>query len=66
MKREKIFAEQGLAGHELTSMLVDHKAGDAQWNQGKTFGFVYHPGEQHAKLSEAYRTAFQYESTLNP
>jgi sphinganine-1-phosphate aldolase len=66
MKREKIFAEQGMAGHELTSMLVDHKAGDAQWNQGKTFGFVYHPGEQHAKLSEAYRTAFQYESTLNP
>ena len=66
MKRDKIFTEQGMAGHELTSMLDDHKAGDAQWNQGKTFGFVYHPGKQHAKLSEAYRAAFQYESTLNP
>jgi sphinganine-1-phosphate aldolase len=66
MKREKIFAEQGMAGLELTSMLVDQKAGDVQWNQGKTFGFVYHPGEQHAKFSEAYRAAFQYESTLNP
>ncbi len=66
MKRDKIFAEQGMAGHELTSMLDAHKTGDAQWKQGKTFGFVYHPGEQHAKLSEAYRAAFQYESTLNP
>jgi glutamate/tyrosine decarboxylase-like PLP-dependent enzyme len=66
MKRDKIFAEQGMAGHELTCMLDDHKAGDAQWTQGKTFGFVYHPGKQHAKLSEAYRAAFQYESTLNP
>ena len=66
MKRNKIFAEQGMAGHELTSMLVDHKAGDAQWNLGKTFGFVYHPGEQHSMLSETYRAAFQYESTLNP
>ena len=66
MKRDKIFTEQGMAGHELTTMLDDHKAGDAQWDQGKTFGFVYHPGKQHAKLSEAYRAAFQYESTLNP
>ena len=66
MKRDKIFSEQGMAGHELTSMLDDHKAGDAQWSQGKTFGFVYHPGSQNAALSEAYRAAFQYESTMNP
>lgn len=66
MKRDKIFEEQAMAGNELTSMLVDHKVGDAQWNQGKTFGFVYHPGKQHAKISEAYHAAFQYESTLNP
>ena len=65
MKRDKIFAEQGMAGHELTNMLDDHKASDAPWNQGKTFGFVYHPGNQNAAISEAYRAAFQYESTLN-
>jgi len=66
MKRDKIFGEKSMAGDEITRMLSEHKAGDAQWAQGKTFGFVYHPGEQHAKLSEAYRAAFQYESTLNP
>lgn len=66
MKRDKFFSEEGKAGHELTSMLTDHKADDAQWTRGRTFGFVYHPGEQNAKLSETYRAAFQYESTLNP
>jgi glutamate/tyrosine decarboxylase-like PLP-dependent enzyme len=66
MKTDLTFPEQGLTGHELTNMLSGHKAGDAQWNMGKTFGFVYHPGNQYAKLSEVYRSAFQYESTLNP
>jgi sphinganine-1-phosphate aldolase len=66
MKTDKIFPEQGISGSELTHILSDHKAGDAQWELGKTFGFVYHPGSQHAKLPEAYQEAFRYESTLNP
>ncbi len=66
MKKEQTFPESGLTGHELSSMLVEHKADDAQWNSGRTFGFVYHPGDQYAKLSEEYQAAFQYESTLNP
>jgi len=66
MKSLQQFPEKGLAGDELREMLVDHKSGDALWEQGKTFGFVYHPGEQCAKLSGDYQAAFQYESTLNP
>jgi len=53
-------------GDQLREMLPDHKTGDALWQQGKTFGFVYHPGEQCAKVSQEYQAAFQYASTLNP
>jgi glutamate/tyrosine decarboxylase-like PLP-dependent enzyme len=66
MKTKYTIPEQGIAGAKLIAMLDDHKSDDAAWSQGKTFGFVYHPGEQKAKLSEEYQAAFQYESTLNP
>jgi len=66
MKEYKLFKEKGMPGVTLTRMVDDHKAGDANWNEGKTFGFVFHPGAQHAQLTEAYRAAFQHESTLNP
>lgn len=66
MKKESTFPESGKTGQELTSMLSEHKTGDAQWKNGRTFGFVYHPGDQFAKISEAYQEAFRYESTLNP
>jgi glutamate/tyrosine decarboxylase-like PLP-dependent enzyme len=66
MKKESMFPESGKTGHELTSMLSEHKTGDAQWNDGRTFGFVYHPGEQFVKIAETYQEAFRYESTLNP
>jgi sphinganine-1-phosphate aldolase len=66
MKGNKLFKEKGMPGVTLTRMVDDHKAGDANWNEGKTFGFVFHPGGEHAHLTEAYRAAFQHESTLNP
>jgi glutamate/tyrosine decarboxylase-like PLP-dependent enzyme len=66
MRKEKYFTEKGVSSEELAGMLDEHKAGDAQWNTGRTFGFVFHPGDRHAEASENYRTAFQYESTLNP
>ncbi len=66
MKTDNVFPESGLKRYELTKLLPAHKAGDARWDSGKTFGFVYHPGESHAKISEAYQEAFRYESTLNP
>ena len=46
--------------------LQDSKSDDARWDQGKVFGFVYHPGNHYSKLSEKYLNAFLYESTLNP
>jgi sphinganine-1-phosphate aldolase len=66
MKKETFFPEEGMTGDELRAMLEEHKKDDAAWNQGRTFGFVFHPGKQGAMLSEEYQAAFQYESTLNP
>lgn len=66
MKDLRHFPEHGLAGNELEAMLGQHKSGDAPWQQGRTFGFVYHPGAECAPVSEAYQAAFQYESSLNP
>ncbi len=66
MKTGYSFPEQGIDGDTLREMLGDHKACDAPWDQGRTFGFVYHPGQQNAELSEEYQAAFQYDSTLNP
>jgi len=50
----------------LSAGLSDKKRNDARWEQGRIFGFVYHPGREHSQIPEAYRSAFQYESTLNP
>jgi len=66
MKKEKKFAEKGISLEVLNQMLPGHKTDDAKWAQGKTFGFVFHPGDPYAVVSEQYRAAFQYESTLNP
>lgn len=66
MKNTKLFTEEGISGDVLTGRLSAHKVHDARWEQGKTFGFVYYPGAECANISEAYRAAFQYESTLNP
>ena len=66
MKKEKKFTEKGISSEVLTRMLPDHKTDDAKWAQGKTFGFVFHPGDRFAEVPEQYRAAFQYESTLNP
>lgn len=66
MRNAQLFDEKGISGDVLTGSLSAHKMHDVRWVQGKIFGFVYHPGEESARVSEAYRAAFQYESTLNP
>lgn len=66
MKKHPIFPENGISSAVLSEKLQKHKTGDAKWSQGKTFGFVYHPGNHYARISEEYLNAFLYESTLNP
>lgn len=66
MKDSHILPEKGVPGSELSNRLQELKSADARWDLGKVFGFVYHPGNHYAKLSEEYLNAFLYESTLNP
>ena len=66
MQKRITFPEKGWTGVELTEKLPICKSGDARWDQGKIFGFVYHPGNYYASVSEEYLRAFMYDSTLNP
>ncbi len=66
MKTKHSFPETGVTGSDLIERIEGLKSGDARWDLGKVFGFVYHPGNRLAKLSGEYLNAFLYESTLNP
>jgi len=66
MKKKEIFPEKGWTGIELTEKLPLCKVDDARWDQGKIFGFVYHPGNYYSAVPEEYLKAFMYDSTLNP
>ncbi len=51
---------------ELLNELRKRKVGDIQWDKGKAFCLVYHPGEEIAQtVREAYNLFF-YENALNP
>jgi len=66
MKTNQLFPENGVSESDLSNRLQAFKSADARWDQGKVFGFVYHPGSYYSRLSEEYLNAFLYESTLNP
>ena len=66
MKTQSILPDQGVTSSKMFDRLQMLKSGDARWDQGKVFGFVFHPGNHYAKIAEAYLNAFLYESTLNP
>jgi glutamate/tyrosine decarboxylase-like PLP-dependent enzyme len=66
MKTVKEIPETGYTRAEMAELLSRCKLKDARWDQGKVFGFVYHPGEYYSKVAEEYLHEFLYESTLNP
>lgn len=66
-KQEKItFPKQGTNKAALLAQMQEMRADDAQWQIGRTFSLVYHPGDEIAKLvKEAYYMFFS-ENALNP
>ncbi|MEN8247917.1 MAG: aspartate aminotransferase family protein [Bacteroidota bacterium] len=66
MKTHKTLQEKGFSAIDLSKKLQGLKSGDAKWDMGKVFGFVYHPGNHYAKVSHEYLNAFLHENTLNP
>ena len=68
MKKEnKIsFPKKGKNKDHLLAELTALKKKDVNWSSGKSFGYVYYPGEQYAKtINEAYNL-FYHENALNP
>jgi len=66
MKNRKYFSNPGIPYNQLSNRIKSFKSSDANWKSGKVFGFVYHPGNEIAMISEEYYRAFYYENTLNP
>ena len=66
MKNLTVFPEKGWTEASLIEKLPICKRNDASWDQGKIFGFVYHPGMDYVRVPEEYFRAFMYDSTLNP
>ena len=53
--RPRVIPEHGVDKRELLQRMQDAKRQDCRWDQGKTFGFVYHGDEEHVKfLNEVY------------
>jgi glutamate/tyrosine decarboxylase-like PLP-dependent enzyme len=58
--------EKGQAANSLIDEMKEIKEKDAAWRNGHLFGYIYHPGEEEARvIEEAYRMFF-YENALNP
>lgn len=58
--------EQGVPHDELKAAIAEIRAGDTKWQDGRTFGLVYHAGQAHTDLLKDVYTTFFSENALNP
>ena len=67
MKKEKVrFPQNGLDSSEIHAQIEKKKAGDAKWDTGKMFGFIYHPGDEVGDTLKDVYLKYFYENGLNP
>jgi sphinganine-1-phosphate aldolase len=62
----KSLPEKGLAASDLISEMKTAKSADASWRNGKMFGYIYHPGDEEARVLEETYAMFCCENALNP
>ncbi|MFB6319604.1 pyridoxal phosphate-dependent decarboxylase family protein [Saccharicrinis sp. FJH54] len=60
------FQKKGTSFSVLEKELKSVMERDRIWENGKTFGFVYHPGNEIAQITSMYYNAYMYNSNLNP
>ncbi len=67
MKKETLqIPAAGMDRHSLLEKLQASRAQDTQWQSGRAFCLVYHPGDEYAQtVKEAYNLFFS-ENALNP
>ena len=67
MKRKNIsFPEKGIGFDELIEVIQRKKDQDLKWDNGKIFGYVYHPGENYSDIINKIHNLYFYENALNP
>ena len=57
--------QTGMSKTEIVDALQGYRAGDARWQDGKTFGMVYDAGREAHDVVEAVATMFLHENALN-
>lgn len=58
--------ERGIDEEELATSFKELKKNDLDWESGRTFGFVYYPGEHAARVIMNAYNSFFFENGLNP
>ena len=61
-----VFPSKGRSSNQILNDLNSLKSSDVNWKSGKSFGYVYYPGEEYANtIKEAYNLFF-HDNALNP
>ncbi|MBW6480927.1 MAG: hypothetical protein K0B37_15965, partial [Bacteroidales bacterium] len=67
MKAKSIsFPDKGIDSSSLIEEMKAVKSADTEWRNGRVFGYIYHPGDDDARLAEKAYQMFFYENALNP
>lgn len=67
MGKTKIqFPENASSEQEMTDYLIQKRMKDIDWQKGKAFALVYHPGEERAALIKKFYDLYASENALNP
>ncbi len=66
MARKVQLPAQGLQPEELSKVMREIKAGDADWRGGRTWSLVYHAGDEHTRVIQDAYNLFFMENALNP
>jgi sphinganine-1-phosphate aldolase len=61
----KLFPEKGQDGDSLLNEMRLIKESDSSWRNGKIFGYVFHPGDEDARVVEEAHHLFCCENALN-
>lgn len=61
----KSLPEKGISAPELINEMQGIKSKDASWEEGRIFGYVFHPGKETAGVAGQAYQLFGSENALN-
>jgi glutamate/tyrosine decarboxylase-like PLP-dependent enzyme len=66
MKTVLSFPEKSIPCDSVLQLMEQIRRNDQEWENGKMFGFVFHPGDEASKLLEQAYMNFAHLNRLNP